>query len=111
MSIETLKKIIKDDSLTDEELELMLARAIKIAVNHYFWGEDDKPSEEEIEAFCDRYEFEIYDLIKAVYDNNGRQGLKQFTELGVTRVWDTDGDASISKVLSQIPVKTYLSVL
>lgn len=111
MSIETLKKIIKDDSLTDEELELMLERAKRIAVNHYFWGEDDRPSDEEIEAFCDRYEFEIYDLIKAIYDSKGREGLKQFTELGVTRVWETDGDDSVSNVISQIPVKTYVTVL
>lgn len=108
MNIETLRKIIGDDSLTDDQLEIMLQRAVKIAVNHYFWGEDDNPTEEEIDNFCCRYEFEIYDLAKAVYEADSREGLKEFTELGVTRVWEGKSEESISSVLASIPVKTYV---
>ena len=108
MNIETFKKVIADDSLTDDQLEIMLKRAEKLALNHYFWGEGDNPTESEIEDFCNRYEFEIYDIAKAVYEVDSREGLKQFTELGVTRVWESGGDETVNSAISAIPVKTYV---
>ncbi len=108
MSIETFKTILGETTLTDEQLEVMLKRAERKALNHYFWKSDDNPTDEEIENFINRYEFEIYDLAKTVYDVANRNGLKQFSELGVTRVWETGGDKAIETALNQIPVKTYV---
>lgn len=108
MNVETFRKILGDTSFTDEELELLLERAVAKAVNHYWWKEDDAPTDEEKENFIRRYEYEIYDLAKTVIDVSSRQGLKQFSELGVTRVWQSGGEKAIDDSLSQIPVKTYV---
>lgn len=108
MNIVTFRKILGDDTLTDDELEIMLERAKRLAINHYWWKEDDKPTEDEIDTFVTRYEFEIYDLAKAVYESDSREGLKQFTELGVTRVWETGGAKVIQNALDAIPVNTYV---
>lgn len=108
MNIVTFRKVLGDDTLTDDELEIMLERAKRLALNHYWWKEDDNPTEDEVATFCDRYEFEIYDLAKAVYESDSREGLKQFTELGVTRVWETGGEKVIENALSAIPVNTYV---
>ena len=78
------------------------------AENHYFWREDDNPTDEEIENFIDRYEYEIYDLAKTVISVALRNGLKQFSELGVTRVWESGGDKEVEDALSAIPVQTYV---
>ena len=108
MSVETFKVILGETSLTDEQLEIMLERAKRKAINHYFWREDDNPTDEEIENFIDRYEYEIYDLAKTVISVASRNGLKQFSELGVTRVWESGGDKAIEIALSSIPTKTYV---
>lgn len=108
MSVETFKVILGETSLTDEQLEIMLEKAKRKAINHYFWREDDNPTDEEIENFIDRYEYEIYDLAKAVISVASRNGLKQFSELGVTRVWGSGGDKEVEDALSAIPVQTYV---
>jgi hypothetical protein len=108
MSVETFKVILGETSLTDEQLEIMLERAKRKAINHYFWREDDNPTDEEIENFIDRYEYEIYDLAKTVISVASRNGLKQFSELGVTRVWESGGDKEVEDALSAIPVQTYV---
>lgn len=108
MSIETFKAIIGETSFTDAQLEVLLDRAISMALNHYFWGEGDVPTTEERENFINRYEYEIYDLAKTTLDVAKRDGLKEFSELGVKRVWQSGGDESIGSSLSQIPVKTYV---
>ena len=108
MSIETFKTILGETTLTDAQLTVMLERAKRKAINHYFWKSDDNPTDEEKENFIDRYEFEIYDLARTVYEVASRNGLKQFSELGVTRVWETGGDKAIESALNQIPVKTYV---
>lgn len=108
MSVETFKAILGETSLTDEQLEIMLERAKRKAINHYFWREDDNPTDEEIENFIDRYEYEIYDLAKTVISVASRNGLKQFSELGVTRVWESGGDKEVEDALSAIPVQTYV---
>lgn len=108
MSIETFKVILGDTSYTDEQLLVLLERAKRKAINHYWWKEDDNPTDDEIENFIDRYEFEIYDLAKAVVEVAKREGLKEFSELGVKRVWESGGDKAIEEVLSQIPVQTYV---
>lgn len=108
MSVETFRKIIGNTSLTDEQLEIMLERAKKLAVNHYWWKEDDEPLDEDIDKFVNRYEYEIYDVAKAMYESSSREGMKQFTELGVTRIWENGGDKAIANALSAIPVQTYV---
>ena len=108
MSIETAKTIIGDDDLSDKEVSVLLDRAKKLAKNHYFWHPDDNPTDEELEAFYDRYEYEIYDLAREVYSATSRDGLKQFTELGVTRVWRLTGQESITATLNATIIpKTY----
>lgn len=108
MNIETFKSILKDTSLTDDQLLILLERAKRKAINHYWWKVDDNPTDDEIENFIDRYEFEIYDVAKTIYDTSSRDGLKKFSELGVTREWDSGGDKAIEDALSQIPTKTYV---
>ena len=108
LNVETFKSILGETSMTDKQLEALLERAKRKAINHYWWKSDDTPTDEEIENFINRYEYEIYDLAKTVLDVASRNGLKQFSELGVTRVWGVDGDTAIEKTLSEIPVKTYV---
>ena len=107
MRIETLQRII-GNSISEEDAELVYERAKKLAINHFFWKEDDEPQSDEIERFVSRYDYEICDLAKAIYDNASRGGMKQFSELGVTRVWETGGDKMIANALSAIPVQTYV---
>lgn len=108
MNIETFKTILGTTSMTDKQLEVLLERATHKAVNHYFWKSDDNPTDEEKENFINRYEYEIYDLAKTIIDSASRNGLKQFSELGVTRVWESGRDKAIETALSCIPVKTYV---
>lgn len=108
MDIETFKTILGNTTLTDEQLEVVLERAKRKAINHFFWKSDDFPTDEEKENFIDRYEYEIYDLAKTVIEIGSRDGLKQFSELGVTRVWESGGDTAIENSLSAIPTKTYI---
>ena len=103
MSIETFKLLIGETSYTDEQLMVLLERAKRMAINHYWWKEDDIPTNEEVENFIERYEFEIYDLAKTVIESAQRGGLKQFSELGVTRVWQTTGSKDIEDSLKPRP--------
>lgn len=108
LNVETFRVILGETSYTDEELEVLLNRAQRKAVNHHWWKTDDEPTEDEIENFTNRYEYEIYDYAKAVIDVAARNGLKQFSELGVNRVWETGGDKALETAISAIPVKTYV---
>lgn len=108
LNIETFKSVLGETSASDEQLSILLERAKRKAINHYWWKTDDTPTDEEIENFINRYEYEIYDLAKTVLDVASRNGLKQFSELGVTRVWGVDGDTAIENALSELPVKTYV---
>ena len=108
MDIEKFKLILGETSYTDEQLEILLERAQKKAVNHHWWKEGDYPTDEEIENFINQYEYEIYDLAKTIIEVSSRNGLKQFSELGVTRVWESVGIDAIDQSLSAIPVKTYV---
>lgn len=108
LNIETFKTVLGDTNLTDEQLEALLERAKRKAINHYWWKSDDVPTDEEVENFINRYEYEIYDLAKTVSDVASRDGLKQFSELGVNRVWEVGGDKALENALSAIPVKTYV---
>lgn len=109
MDLKTFKTILGNNSISDDEATVLLNRATKKAVNHYFWQEDDNPTEDEVEKFTNRYEYEIYDVAKAMYDSDSRDGLKQFVELGVSRTWQDSGDKVIEKALSAIIPKTYVS--
>lgn len=108
MSIDTLKTILGESELTDDQLVVLLERAKKKAVNHYFWQVDDHPTEEELDEFYNRYEFEIYDVAKAMTESESRDGLKRYVELGVTREWETGGEKAIEGALSAIIPKTYV---
>lgn len=109
MNVETFKVILgKNTDYSDEELEVLLERATRRALNHYFWKSDDEPTDEEKENFINRYEYEIYDLAKTIVECASRDGLKQFSELGVTRVWESGGDSAIEKAINAIPVNTYV---
>lgn len=108
MDINTARKIIGDGDLTDDEVSVLLNHAKKLAKNHYFWHEKDNPSDEELAAFYDRYEYEIYNVARELYSAASRDGLKQFTELGVTRVWGLSGQESVTQVLNATIIpKTY----
>lgn len=108
MNIETFKVILGETSLTDEQLTVLLERAKRLAINHYWWKEDDDPTDEQIENFINRYEYEIYDVAKTINDSTKRDGLKRFTELGVTREWESGGDEAVESALNKIPTQTYV---
>ena len=109
MDINTARTIIGNDSLTDDDVSALLLRAQKLAVNQRYWKPDDNPEKAELERFYDRYEFEIYDIAREVYSSNSRGGLKQFSELGVTRIWGGSGSETVNAAISAIPPKTYIS--
>ena len=108
LNIETFKSVLGETSASDEQLEVLLERVKRKAINHYWWKTDDNPTDEEIENFINRYEYEIYDLAETILDVASRNGLKQFSELGVTRVWGVDGDTAIENAINELPVKTYV---
>ena len=66
MNAKLLKVILDDETLTDEQITVLLMKAQKQAANQHFWADDDEPTDEELERFYKRYEFEIYDLAKAI---------------------------------------------
>ena len=108
MDIQTFKTVLGDNSISDDDATVLLNRAKKKAANHYFWQSDDRPSEDELNAFYDRYEYEIYDVGKAFVDNDSRDGLKRYVELGITREWESGGEKAIEEALSAIIPKTYV---
>lgn len=85
MDAKLLKIILDDETLTDEQIAVLLVKAQKQAANQHFWADDDIPTEAELERFYNRYEFEIYDLAKAINSDDARGGLVSHTELGVGR--------------------------
>lgn len=109
MDVNVLKVILNDDTLTDQQIAVLLAKAQKQAVNHHFWADFDSPTEEELEQFYKRYEFEIYDLAKSINSDDARGGLVSHTELGITRNWGQTGKKDIETALSKIPPKTYVN--
>lgn len=108
LKIDTLKKIIADDTLDSDQLYVLLERAKKLAKNQYFWHKDDIPTDEELETFYKRYEYEIYDIAAAVNSDSARDGEIRHEELGVVRVWDKGGSDTVKAVVSAIPAKTYV---
>ena len=96
MDAKFLKVILDDETLTDEQIAVLLVKAQKQAANQHFWADDDIPTEAELERFYNRYEFEIYDLAKAINSDDARGGLVSHTELGVTSNWDRQ----VRKILS-----------
>ena len=110
MNAKLLKVILDDETLTDEQITVLLMKAQKQAANQHFWADDDEPTEE-LERFYKRYEFEIYDLAKAINSDDARGGLVSHTELGVTRNWGQTGKKDIEIALSKIPPKTYVGLL
>lgn len=111
MNAKLLKVILDDETLTDEQITVLLMKAQKQAANQHFWADDDEPTDEELERFYKRYEFEIYDLAKAINSDDARGGLVSYTELGVTRNWGQTGKKDIEIALSKIPPKTYVGLL
>lgn len=111
MDIKLLKVILGDETLTDEQISVLLIKAQKQAANQHFWADDDEPTNEELERFYKRYEFEIYDLAKAINSDDARDGLVSHTELGITHNWGQTGKKDIEIALSKIPPKTYVGLL
>lgn len=109
MDANVLKVILDDETLKDSQIAVLLVKAQKQAANHHFWADFDNPTEEELERFYDRYEFEIYDLAKAINSDDARDGLVSHTELGVSRNWGQTGKKDIEVALSKIPPKTYVN--
>ena len=62
MDLNTAKKIIGDVSMSDEDVSVLIQRAQKLAKNQHFWKTDDNPTDAELEAFYNRYEYEIYEI-------------------------------------------------
>ena len=104
MDAKLLKVILDDETLTDEQIAVLLVKAQKQAANQHFWADDDIPTEAELE-------FEIYDLAKAINSDDARGGLVSHTELGVTRNWGQTGKKDIELALAKIPPKTYVGLL
>lgn len=107
MDIRTAKVIIDDPTLTDDKLSVLLLKAQKSALNHYFWKLDTPPTNEQTEAFLTKFEFEIYDVAKAMNSDDARGGEVSHSELGITRTWGETGKQTIDKALSAIPRKAY----
>ena len=59
MDAKLLKVILDDETLTDEQIAVLLVKAQKQAANQHFWADDDIPTEAELERFYNRYEFEM----------------------------------------------------
>lgn len=108
MDLAIAKSVIGDPTLTDDDLSVLLMKAQREALNHYFWKIDDIPTLEQKEAFLDKYEFEIYDIAKAMNSDDARDGLVSHTELGVSRQWGESGKETIMKAVSTIPRKAYV---
>lgn len=108
MDVNSARLIIQDETLTDANIASLLLRAKSKAKNHHFWRDGDNPTEEELEAFYNRYEIEIYELAKSMYDADSRDGLVSYSELGVSRSWGKSGSQTIEDALSLIPPKTYI---
>lgn len=108
MDFETAKKIVNDSTLSDDDLSILILKAQSEAINHYFWKLDDIPTETQKEAFLSKYEFEIYDIVKAMNADDARGGLVSHTELGITRQWGESGSVTIQNAISKIPRKAYL---
>ncbi len=110
LNCQTARVVIGDDEIEDATLAVLLTRAQKEALNHYYWKTDDIPTDDEIAAFTDKYEFEIYDIAKAMSTDNELDGMTSYSELGVTRTWGSGADSktAVRKALSEIPKKVYV---
>ena len=108
MSITTLRAILQDETMTDAQLSVFLERAKKLAKNQYFWHKDDRPTESELERFYDKYEYEIYDIVNAMYADASRDGEIRHEELGIVRVWESGGSKQVNAAVAAIMPKTYI---
>lgn len=96
MDAKLLKVILDDETLTDEQIAVLLVKAQKQAANQHFWADDDIPTEAELERFYNRYEFEIYDLAKAINSDDARVDLYLTLNLELPGT----GDRQVRKILS-----------
>lgn len=108
MELEKAKTLLGDETLTEDSLSVLLDRARKLAKNQHYWKTDDEPTQAELDKFYDRYEYEILEIAKEIKSSHERGGLKEFSELGVTRKWGGSGTESIEAAVSSIPPKTYV---
>lgn len=108
MNLAVARVLIDDNTLTDDDLSILILKAQKEALNHYFWKMDDIPTEKQKAAFCEKYEYEIYDIARAMNSDAARDGLTSHTELGVSRTWGESGRESVDKALATIPKKAYV---
>ena len=45
MNAKLLKVILDDETLTDEQITVLLMKAQKQAANQHFWADDDEPTD------------------------------------------------------------------
>lgn len=107
MDLKLARSIIKDETLTDDDLSVLFARAQRMALNHYFWKINDVPTLEQKERFLEKYEFEIYGIAKAINADDARNGLVSHSELGTSMTWGETGRETVMKAVSAIPRKAY----
>lgn len=108
MDLNTAKLVIGDSSMSDDEVSVLLLKAKRLAQNQYFWHPEDQPTDDELDAFYERYEFEICSIAREIKSSDARGGLTAFSELGVSRTWGKTGTESISSALAAIPCKSYV---
>lgn len=102
-------EIIGDDSLTENDVMSLVDRAERRALNYYFWSEDERPSDEQKDAFLEMHEYDIYEIASTLVNSIERGGLVSHTELGITDNWGKSGSQSVDEILGfLIGRKTYV---
>ena len=107
ISFDKFKAILNNAEMSDADVLILFEKAKREALNYHYWRMGDYPTAEEQQFFFDKYEFEIYDVGRAIDAGTGRDGQIQHTELGITRVWESTGQ-EVRTALSAIPRKVYV---
>ena len=107
ISFDKFKSILNNPELSDAEVLTLFEKAKRDAINYHYWRAGDYPTADEQADFFDKYEYEIYDVGKAISAGADRDGQIQHTELGITRVWEGTG-AEVRTALTAIPRRAYV---
>ena len=107
ISFDKFKSFLSNAELNDDNVLRLFEKAKREAIARHWWRSGDWPTAEEQAWFFDKYEYEIYEVGKAISDGADRDGQILHTELGVTREWESTGQ-TVSSALSTIPAKVYI---
>lgn len=107
ISYDKFKAILNNAEMSDAETLILFEKAKREALNYHFWRVDDYPTAEEQQYFFDKYEYEIYEVGKAIDAGAGRDGEIRHVELGITREWESTGQ-NVRTALCAIPRKVYV---